>query len=76
MPVFEEDIEAATDLAIVLLGPQGRMLESAKGVTHNAILATESLGRIWYGDLETSDSPRIIKLSEELKEMIAFVDPY
>ena len=71
--VFEEDIEAATQLAIRIVGPQGRMLEASKGVTMNAILGTKTLGKIWYGDVGSEDTKAIIKLAEELKEEVVFI---
>lgn len=76
MVVYEEDIEAATQLAVKLLGPQGRMLEASKGVTLNAILATPNLGRIWYGDIDGSDTPKIIQLAKELNEEVLFADAW
>ena len=76
MPAFEEDIESATLLAIKILGSQGRMLESGREVSHNAILATKNLGRIWYGDIAASDTPHIIQLAKELNEEVSFVDAW
>ena len=76
MPAFEEDIESATLLAVKILGSQGRMLEDGREVTLNAILATKNLGRIWYGDLSASDTPKIIQLAKELNEEVTFVDAY
>lgn len=76
MFAVEEDIEAATQLAIKILGPQGRMLEAGREVSFDVILATKNLGRIWYGDISASDTSKIIQLATELKEEVVFADAW
>lgn len=63
--IYEEDIEAAVETAISILGPQGRILPSKNTVVYNFHLYNPLTGTIWYGDIDVvDDMPKIKKISE------------
>jgi hypothetical protein len=69
--IYEEDVEAAVEKAIQILGTQGRMLLSASHVTLNAVVESPALGKIWYGDLDLKeDNEKLERLSLELETLL------
>jgi hypothetical protein len=64
---YEEDMEAAVNLAESILGKQGRMLESGKNVQHNVRIEGPRATILWYGDLDmVADAGKISLLAQKL----------
>ena len=65
--VYEEDIEAAVQLAISLLGKQGRMVWPTEGNLPNVKIFNPGYGTIWYGDLDANEIERVKRLQDKLE---------
>lgn len=71
--VFEEDIEKAVDIAVKVLGPQGRLVYGG-AVDYNCIVSTKEHGTLWYGDLEQKTAQeKIQRLSKNLNDVVVSV---
>jgi hypothetical protein len=68
-----EDIQKASDEAVVHMGAAGRMIPLDGSVMSAAVLYTQEHGKIWYGDIDLQhDTAALEKLSAAL-EMPVFV---
>jgi hypothetical protein len=67
----EEDVEAATQIAIQELSGQGRMLPASEYVAFNSYVSSPETGIIWYGDLDlVEDHPKLTNLAKAIAQTI------
>jgi hypothetical protein len=67
-PVFEEDIEAAVETAVRILGPQGRFDDKCQMGLGNVVVVGSRLGKLWYGDIESTD--KVVDLAKEVNDLL------
>lgn len=72
--VFQEDIEAAVEKAVAVLGPQGRMIPTTQGALYNAHVGNPALGTIWYGDLLSDDLNKVNSLGAQMNVVLEVHD--
>jgi hypothetical protein len=67
-PVFEEDIEAAVEAAVRVLGQQGRFDDKCPVGLGNVVVVGSRLGKLWYGDIESTD--KVVDLAKEVNDLL------
>jgi hypothetical protein len=70
--MYEEDIEAAVDRLVSLLGPQGNIRYSSNkfDVLTNMRVYSPKCGFLWYGDILITDLGKLKKFAAEFGQPI------